>query len=271
MKTAKKIWLIISAVLCISGLVCCTVAVSMTGFNFDAFRKHDTAEQKTVTLKDSYQSISINCVSDDITIKRSENNETKIVYYENESNKCNITVEDHCLKINKTTVNHHWQFHFNIMDLFSNWGENEIVVYLPENEYQNYQIGTVSGDIKIENKIVKAQEIEFGTTSGDIALTAANAEKVKMITVSGDVKADISEGQELSVETTSGDIDFEKTAVNKITMHTVSGDIKGTTAGNYQYHTSTVSGDISVPVSSEQTDKTASFETVSGDVIIKNN
>lgn len=233
-----------------------------------SFGDYDKVELYNETYSlDEVDSLNINMVSTDITIKDSEDGNVRVVIYGKEERKdrYSVTNDDNNLKVSEQSYS---SFCFG----FCFYNE-EVIVYLPKgfnkdinikgtssdvNIINNYDskvdIQTVSGDIKVQD----VNDIFVRSTSGDIDIN--NAIDVEVKSVSGDVT--IKSGKNVKADTTSGDISVD--GATKIDINTTSGEVRIGTSGNVDI--STMSGDVEIG------DLTVTCEsiinTISGDVKI---
>lgn len=168
----------------------------------------------------------------------------------------------------------------------------DIEVNAEEEKYQDMDLISVSGDIKLKGKIL-TNNMNLKTTSGDIEIDALNSTSIQINSVSGDIDSRTIEGKETKIKTTSGDIELGW--INgEIEVVSVSGDVGldyfsplgnsniKTTSGEIEVmldknasvkmHADSVSGDIRFPNSESilgSGEHSISFKTVSGDIKVR--
>jgi DUF4097 and DUF4098 domain-containing protein YvlB len=126
----------------------------------------------------------------------------------------------------------------------------------------NFQLKTVSGDGKLIN--IQSEKSHFATTSGDVSINSITVKDFTAKTVSGDFKIKNLESSNISFNSTSGDLNIEMMKANDVTAKTVSGDIKiDKVNAENKLMINTVSGDVKLG-SDYKNPFTFNFNTVSG-------
>ncbi len=168
----------------------------------------------------------------------------------------------------------------------------DIEMNAEEEQYQDVTLRSVSGDIRINSKIV-TNNMSLKTTSGDIEMGHLNSTSIEVNSVSGDVSGKTIEGKETKIKTTSGDIELDW-ITSELEINSVSGDIEldyfnpfgssnfKTTSGEIEImldkkasvkmRGDSVSGDIQFPHSESilgDGENSISFKTVSGDIKVR--
>lgn len=242
--------------------------------------KENTNGEKTFTTEAIFENIDISCVEKDIHFYPSKDNKCAITYREIKHINVSITIEKGTL-IYREKDDRNWSRHILCVN------NSFIDVYLPEKEYENLKLLTVSGDITLDYKFT-FKNADLQSTSGDIVLHSNISGKIYANTVSGDIDLENIRCNTLKLNTTSGDIDMsdvvsENTAaLNSVSgditfsnsdaadysISTVSGDVDGNILTPKQYITSTVNGDVNVPNSASDAAGKCYISTVSGDIEI---
>ena len=118
-----------------------------------------------------------------------------------------------------------------------------IDIYLPKvDEYNNIQINSVSGDLKI-NTSLNSKGIALSMTSGDISINELKGD-LGVKNVSGDIFINSSAGGSINLETVSGGIDIMDSSYNSTRAKSVSGDIRLNGEFKNNLNAEAVSGDI---------------------------
>ena len=277
MKKITKIILIISGILFCLGCACTITGFALVNFDMSHFNHTEYTEQ-TADIKESFDHIRIDIISDDIIFRPSENNECKVRYYDSNFIVYKLNCSDNKLSI--LAEQKDW-FNFDIFNFGSN---RSVEIYLPKKAYDDLDINTVSGDIIIDKALGSTfKEYSFNTASGDINTylegTGANINTVSgdisiggklssgtvINTVSGDTTLSGITSNSLNIDTTSGDVKLNGSDAKSISIHTISGDISGELYGKKNISVNTVSGDKDLPTSYPDGDN-CSFDTVSGDI-----
>ena len=310
MLKATKIILIVGGALVALGL-----AVTIIGFTTAAGSAKragkEVYEQKEEIITEDFDNIKICEISHDIEIRESDDGEVKIEYWDSEKYVHKIEVKGDTLSIGVNTYSDDtpwWErISFDIDWVSGEMGEeHQMIVYLPEGEYGNIELDSVSADISVPENYT-FEDITVNTTSGEIKATCKAGGKVDISSVSGeiqlangtpsDIEINTTSGNanlddmtvagltnistisgevtltnvvtdDVDINTTSGDIRFNDLTTGTANIDTTSGEVTGTIAGDHEYDTSTVSGDIDLP-SSINGEPEISISTVSGDISLK--
>lgn len=168
----------------------------------------------------------------------------------------------------------------------------DIKINALEEQYSNIKLVSVSGDIKLDGRIL-TDKLNLKTTSGDIQIGYVKSTSINMNSVSGDIEGGTIESNETTIKTTSGDIELDWIS-GEIEATSVSGDIEleyfnpignsnfKTTSGEIEVmldknasvkmHGDSVSGDIRFPHSESilgTGEHSITFKTTSGDVKVR--
>ena len=277
MKKSAKIILIISAILFCLGCACTITGFAMTNFDLSHFNYEEYTEH-TQDIKESFTDIEINTISDDIIFLLSDNDECRVKYFDSNDIEYKLDCSENKLSIIAETKM--WLR----FDIFSFGTDHSVEIYLPKKAYDNLNVNSVSGNIRLEkntgitfkkynmnttsgeiNTYIEGNSTELNTTSGDISLEGKLAADLKINTISGDITLNNVNSDNLDVNTTSGDFKLIGTDAKSIHVNTISGDISGELYGKKNISVNTVSGDKDLPTSYPDGDN-CSFDTVSGDI-----
>ncbi len=141
-------------------------------------------------------------------------------------------------------------------------------IAVPVNVLKKTSISTVSGSIKASH--LKGGRINFSSTSGDINCDDCASDELSINSKSGDIRLQqIKVEKKCTLSSLSGDISAFDIDTAHITCSDKSGDIKiDSLSDNAQYlSANNVSGDIAV----RNIPSDSKINTVSGDIMIKNN
>lgn len=168
---------------------------------------------------------------------------------------------------------------------FISFANPKIEICLPEKEYEELMIDTLSGSVDLKDRISFinveiestsgsiATDIEavnkavIESTSGSVRIEGLNNRELYISSVSGSVKLNnvLSESS-IVIKTASGSVKLDKVDSENIEISTVSGSVNGKILSDKQYHVSTVSGSVNIPQS--RGDESCNIETVSGSISI---
>ncbi len=275
MSNSTKIWLIIAASLVVLGLVMFSISMSMNHWDF---KKLSSVEYETnvYELNDEFNHILINTNTADILFVTSENQNCKVVCYEEKNMKHSVAVKDGVLTINSLNQKNWYEY------IGVNFDNPKITVYLPEGQYNSIVIKEDTGDInipkdfKFENmdissstgyvkNFASAEFIKIHTSTGAIDIEAVTSKNidlavstgkvtVKNIDCDGDFKVDVSTGKveitdvrckNLISEGNTGDITLENVvASEKFYVKRSTGDVKFDSCDAFEIFVETSTGDV---------------------------
>lgn len=265
------------------------------------FRNEETAERELV-IDDAFSNIAIDCVRSKVVLLPAEDGVCRIVADESES--CKITAEVRGGTLNiEQKVKTKWNFSCIGFD-FTAFKPYKLNVYLPESEYRELTVSSISGGIEaksglsfmnaalttvsggIEFHASVRSSASFESTSGGIEAGGFECELLKADCTSGGIRisnvscgaADIDctsggitltrviASGELRIETMSGGITFDCCDGGSIRAEAASGSIKGSLLSPKVFKARSGSGKISVPADGEG--GVCELETASGSISI---
>ena len=219
-----------------------------------------------------FNNIQISTKSLDIKLVKSEVSDVNVKVYDRKDDEILVKVENNTLIIDN---NKHSSW------CFLCFGKNEVIISLPENEY-NLVVNSTSGDIKSKlnlNAVTvvttsgdtilnKVNDLVINSTSGDIEVN--EADNVTITSTSGDVGIGKITNS-LNIETTSGDIDINGlTIIKDSNIKVTSGDVTiHKSSNNIYYNAKATSGDIKIDNNNRHADYELKIETKSGDIRVK--
>lgn len=240
-KNAIVLWLIIAAVLVITGAVM-FIGVMMT-LNWD-FSKLSTVKYETNSyfINDGFKNISINTNTADVVFLPSDDGACRIVCDEEKKLKHTVSVSDGVLTVSVTDTRKWYEY------IGISWGTPKITVYLPDMQYGTLVIKDSTGDVEIPGV--------FGFDSIDV------------VSSTGDVSCGASVLQSIGIKLSTGDICIENLSAGALAL-----DVS---TGNVAVSSVRCEGDINVGVSTgkaELTDvrcKRVISDGSTGDISLKN-
>ncbi len=279
MKKSIRNSLIISVILILCGAVIVFVSLNMVEFDFT---KLATDKQISVSkeISEPFYNINIKISTEDLKIAQSDSDKCSLEYICPENLEYNISVSDGALTIVEKD-NRKWFDYIGI-----HMGKTEMTLYLPEKEYNNFDIETDTGDISIPDiftfKNVKAEtdtgdielssnvsgNLEITADTGDIIIKDIKPKAMSIETDTGKVKLLKGKSDSLNIETNTGDILIEDFVVKgKVNIKSNTGDVKllKSDAGSFEIETNT--GDVSGTLLS---DKIFYTETDTGKINLPN-
>lgn len=190
--------------------------------------------------------INVDVSSSNVLIEKADVDKIKVTAYGEKDEKINETINNNELSITKSNTK------VFIFAMFY-WCDEKIIIQVPNDCEQEFNIHTSSGDIaapNLENNVINLEsssgKIECGninngnfkSSSGDI--TVGNGNEITIQTSSGSIKA--GDFNKLSAEASSGDVEVGK--VGESTIKTSSGKILIESAKRLQAEAS--SGEIDI-------------------------
>jgi len=155
-----------------------------------------------------------------------------------------VTVENDKLKIKQESTYHPW-FNINLFDLLH---PLEVIVYIPEQQYQSIIAENTNGDVDI--KSVKALNLELKSSNGTIKLNDAITKSMKVETYNGSVKLKNIEAESSWLKSSNG----------RIVLDYVTGQLTGET---YNGSITAIVKDMDVPMDLKSNNGSVSIETES--------
>lgn len=203
------------------GIILCSVALALGGFEMSIFNTIKYAEGSQI-LPAGFSDISVDTAEFSVLIRPATDGVCRAEYRQNEKTPLRFAVENGTLSIRSTDLRK-WYDHIH----FFNFSRSQVILYLPAGEYGNVQICTDTGDI----------EIPTGFTFADAALQATTGSiTLDSLTLSGKLGIEVSTGYvkltdvsaaTLSVGATTGRINGQGlTAKGQIELTASTGDIK---------------------------------------------
>ena len=180
MSKAAKIWMIVAAALILLGAVIFAAVMSLNSWNFMCLSTKNFRTTEHVISED-FKNIDITSRTAKITFLPSEDGKARVICYEEEKVKNEVSVSDNTLKITRVDTRR-WYDHIGIF----NFGTAKITVYLPKDQLGELNIKSSTGDIAIPNGF------NFGSVSilvgaADVEYGASSSGKVKIHTSTGDI------------------------------------------------------------------------------------
>ena len=277
----KKILIWVSlGLMCMGVALFCCVGVSV---GFDLSRLDNmTYITNSHNIQKEVTSIILTTVTADIDFRPSEDGKCRVVCYEPENIRHDVSVTDGVMMIS-------WVDQRNWLDRLTvlNFHTPTITVYLPEGVYQSLKVNNTTGDININGEW-NFIDVSLSTTTGDIhagGLTCSSDVTVQITT--GDLKLEnvscnnlIAEGSTgdtqlsfvtassiLQIKRTTGDIELYRCDGHHMHIKTTTGDVTGTILTPKLINARSTSGNVDVP--SSTSGGHCEIETTTGDICIK--
>lgn len=163
MKKAVFIPLIIAGALVITG-----GAITAIAFANGAFQPEAGSITKEYKIEESFKDFDIDCDISNITFKKSEGDECKVVCVEKEKLYHEVKVADGTLKIEQVD-NYQWYEKFT-------WNFNQsVTIYLPLDSYDNLKIRNSTGNIDTDIALT-LKKVDVKVSTGNINVSNLNVE-----------------------------------------------------------------------------------------------
>ena len=261
-----KIFMIISAILIILGLIICIAALASCGFDLGKSEKQTTEE---FTIPKNIVNVDINTkgINSDVIIKKGTAENASLTLTHSEKIKLSYSVSDSVLKI-ESENNMRWYDHI------FNHAKTRITLTLPEQDYENFTFNGTSGDISISDLNLKSLSID--NTSGDLTLkNLIVTENATVKTTSGDAEIDDIVAKSLEIKITTGDIEIKDAKLDEtLKISTTTGELDAEEIECASLSLATTTGeidltDINVSGNATLESKSGSIEAVNARILGK--
>lgn len=223
------------------------------------------SEEKTIDSK-NISTVQIQSDNADINIYESNEDHIKVILEgetsTNRKKQFTVDADDSVLAIRYKEKFYSW-FHF---DFFHVYKPVHLNVYLPEKEYELFEITNVNGEIIVEKQ--KINDLDVKTTNGDIELNNIRSNKVSVKTSNGDMELKDVAAPNIHVDSVNG----------SMLLNELEGDITGeTNNGNFSVTTKdlerniklkTINGDMVIRTEREPKNTEFNVSVVNGDINI---
>ncbi|MBQ7291682.1 MAG: DUF4097 family beta strand repeat protein [Clostridia bacterium] len=257
MKTAKKTAIIFAICFIFFGLVLCAASLAAMGGILNMSTVKYSKNEYEIT--ENFKNIDIDEIECDVIFLPAKDGKCKVEATESEKIISEIDVVGDTLTVTRKDKRA-WYEKIG----FIWWGDMTLKVYLPEREYGELVLKTVSGDIDLRESFTFGSA-SVTSTSGNIKFFCSAEDGLQIETTSGDIRLQgSSAGADTKIKTVSGDITLASVTARSLTLGTTSGDIE---ADNVlitgKIHAKTVSGDVDFGASDAAV---LEIKTTSGDV-----
>lgn len=271
-------WLVIAALLIISGLIVFVIAMSANNWDFSKLSTVKYVDN-TYQITEDFISLSLKTDTADIHFAPSDDGSCRVHCHELEKAMHSVDVQDGTLTI-QVNRGKDWHDYIGI-----NFGTPKITIFLPKAEYAMLSIRENTGDIKIPEHFL-FETMDISTNTGDVTNNASSLESMKIKTTTGDIRvANISTGRldlsvstgditvagvtcesDLKINVSTGDISLKNViAAERFSIENNTGDVKFTGCDASEIFIKTSTGDVAGSLLS---DKIFFAESDTGDVDI---
>lgn len=211
----KAIWITLALLLIVIGAVVFAAAMMGAGWDFIKLEtsKYETAEYE---IDEDFEDISVITYTSDVALLPSEDGKCRVLSYEEERLRHNVTVSDGELKI-EVVDTRKWYDHIGI-----NFESPKITVYLPEREYSELSIDESTGDVTV-SKDFSFSSVDISLSTGDVSLAASSTGPVKINSSTGDITLEEVSASAVDLSVSTGSIRLGKVSATggiKLTVST---------------------------------------------------
>lgn len=271
---------IVGGVLVIAGAIITTAGITSSLKNKGSKEEisknsRNLVEMEYVASETSIEELNLCLVSEDVEIELGNNETIKITYYDDPENSDYIIKENgKKLSMDRKSSSVNINVFTDISEMistadFDDYEDCKVVVTIPENYAGSYDIGLVSGSIKMSD-VPCEKYLNLDTTSGDIDLKNVNCNQTLVIdTKSGTVSlADITVNGNMEFDSKLGNLKLTNVAVKgELSCDAISGEIAGDNVSVKSFESSSTSGDIEIDAFTVE--KEISGDSISGSFDLK--
>lgn len=199
--------------------------------------------------------INVGVSSSNVKIEKADIDKIKITAYGEKEDKIKEVMNENELSITKENTK---IFIFTMLY----WCREEIIIQVPNNCDEEFNIKTSSGDIIVPD--LEGDNIQLKTASGKITLNGAN--KLEAEAISGDIKINSIENY-CEISSTSGNIIVDTANINENSfIKTNSGNVVINNKNDIYVETETTSGDADVQNNNRMSEIVLDITTTSGNI-----
>lgn len=228
-------------------------------------------------VEEPFSNITVDAEACNVNLVPSSDGICQVEYPTDDQLECSVSVQQNTLQI--------------IFRDHRSWPDNvnismeplEITLYLPQSQYEQLNLDSVSGSITVPEDFSFSQA-QVSTTSGKLQFYASVSGNLSLESVSGTMEVSNVTPQSLSLSSTSGPIHASQVVVmetwdinsvsgqvtltdcdaSSLVISTVSGGVKASLRSGKTFSTQTVSGDVEVP--SDSSGGSCNISTISGNI-----
>lgn len=281
MKKAKKISIISALGLITAGIIVSVCAISVYGTNPMTYQSSTNYEKKSQNFeKDSFDTIEIHTIDDDVEVKLSTDGKIHLDYVESDHFCYEIDPSSRRLFIKQEQSPQEWYKKF----YYNQFVSKKVTLYLAEEDYDQFYVGTENGDITVNLNLKVNSEFCLQSTNGDISVsdltvTGKSAFEedldfsgaVDIMNTNGDIILNKVKAPCVNLNTSGGDITIDYVRADKVDIFSSMGDITGITDMPYIYEIENAEGsygDHELPISRTGGGKMI-LTSILGDIIIE--
>lgn len=201
MKRSTVIWIIIAAVLVITGAAIAVGSMFALGWDFMKLNAGKT-ETETFNVSEKFYDISVNTPAEDIVFALSDDGGCKVVCTGKKGSRHSVEVKDGVLQIGAKD-SRKWYDYISAAAFFTR--DTAVKIYLPESKYALLTVKGGTGDIIIPKEL-KFDSAGIFASTGDIKCSASVSGLLQIKLSTGDIKIKSGAAGGLDLAATTGDI-----------------------------------------------------------------
>ncbi len=243
---SKAIYVIGSLCL-VAAFVIGIISFSMVNFDFKAYGYEIIEETKTFEAI-NINELKVDMVYGDIIVNIVEQEEISITHKSIEENVYIITIEDNKIIVTQNISEENgFVYHIDFKRTMT-YINNDIVINLPNKEYEKMEIKNIAGTFKLNNVMVNELDLSIVTgnievanaeikkadlnvTTGNLIVSNSNIEELTSKTITGNINLTNVISNIINAKSTTGNLHFTSLESSDITFNAVTGNIKGSIKG----------------------------------------
>ena len=186
----------------------------MSGFNYKVFLGLEERRLDSITYQENVNNLNVSIASDNLILKKSEDDTVRISYYQSNIYDYKISLENGTLTISQKKP---WYI------MFSFTKAKDIEITLPESLI-SARLKLASGTIDITSGI-NIEELSVQASSGEIILKDLTAETAEIKVSSCSVNITNMETENLKISASSGNINLKKVDAEEADLSLSSGNV----------------------------------------------
>ena len=259
----KKLIILVLVLLVLSFLFSVFLGIHTLGFAFGKIRISHGNEE-TFQIRDNFTNIDIKSKTGNIVLHKSDDNRAKVVWSGHKAVRLTSDTKNGTLKIREK-----YKFPWFLRPILRS-GESEIIVYLPEKDYQSLNLENDTGVISILDNNFRFTGAEIETDTGAINLgqltvtkdikLSADTGRIQMTDIKcGGLSVENDTGQinlknvlasgTMELETDTGSITLDRCDAGTIDIESDTGSVTASLLTNKMFSVKSDTGKINVPPS----------------------
>lgn len=202
MRAKTKVWIMFGVFFALLGLVLFSAGMSLNAWNFTELTT-EKYETNTYEIKEDFKAVSINADTADVSLVLTEEEICKVVCHEPVKEKHAVAVQNETLSVTATDARK-WFDKITFVSFDSPYLE----IYLPKTVYEKLVIELSTGDIQLPRGF-SFQNIEIGTSTGDIECAASAEKAVQLCASTGDINLDGTKADSIELSVSTGRINVK--------------------------------------------------------------